>query len=98
MEKHILEFKKTTHFQYRQWDRGIEDSILRRILSYVRCADSPKSVVVVTPSFLQKRNLCKDVKNCLVIIIKKANVLITTYWCDKPELLQKKEKNIQILK
>lgn len=32
MNKQILEFKKTDHFMFKQWDRNIDDKMLYSIL------------------------------------------------------------------
>jgi hypothetical protein len=97
MEKKIYEFVKTDHFLFRQWERGLDDTIFYKILTHVKCVPCKERVVVITPSFLERRNIFKGVQSYLAIVIKSANVLITVFWCDKPEFLQKKEKNIQIL-
>jgi hypothetical protein len=91
MKNRILEFRKTDHFLYRQWDRGIEDKILYKILPYVECTYYEKDVILIQPSFLKRKGL-KDEQNSLVIIIK-GNFLISAYWCKDPNYLFKKEKN-----
>jgi len=83
----------------RQWERGLDDTIFYKILTHVKCVPCKERVVVITPSFLERRNIFKGVQSCLVIVIKSVNTLITVFWCDNPiYLLKKQQKNIQILK
>jgi hypothetical protein len=92
MQKQILEFRKTDHFLFSQWDRSIDDQMLYKILRYVKCTKCEKDVVLVLPSFLKKKGLAKDEETCLVLIVKR-NLILTGYWCDHPNYLFTKEKN-----
>lgn len=98
MNTKILEFRKTEHFLFCQWDRKIDDQMLYKILPYVKCTQCEKDVVLVLPSFLKKKNLGKDDNTCLILIMKR-NLIITGYWCDHPNYLFNKEKgaHFQIL-
>lgn len=93
MNKQILEFRKTDHFLFSQWDRKIDDQMLYKILPFVECTECEKDVVFVLPSFLYIKGLRKDNKTCLILIIKK-NRILTGYWCNHPNYLFKKEKNV----
>lgn len=90
MNKQILEFRKTDHFLFSQWDRSIDDQMLYKILPYVECTKCDKDVVLVLPLFLKKKGLAKDEETCLVLIVKR-NLILTGYWCDHPNYLFKKE-------
>lgn len=98
MNKQVLEFKKTNHFLYSQWDRSIDDQILTRVLPFVKCTKCEKDVIIVLPSFLKRNGFAKDEQTCLVLIIKK-NLILTGYWCDHPNYLFNKEEgaHFQIL-
>ena len=77
---------------YNQWHRCIDDKLLYDVLALVDCTKCEKDVVFVMPSFLQRKGIEKDNKQCLILVIKKG-VLITAYWCDKPNyLFNKKDK------
>ncbi len=92
MNKQILEFRKTDHFLYKQWDRKIDDKMLYDILPFVECTKCEKDVVFVLPSFLKRKGISSDDVKCLILITK-GNVLLTGYWCDHPNYLFKKEKD-----
>lgn len=99
MSNRILEFIKTHHFLYSQWNRKIDNQMLYKILLYVDCSKDRKDIVIVLPSFLCKKGLTQGDKNCLILIIKK-NLLITAYWCNDVNYLMKRKKSnhFQILK
>jgi len=92
MNKQILEFRKTDHFLYKQWDRRIDDKMLYGILPFVECTKCEKDVVFVLPSFLKRKGLSNDDVQCLILITR-GNLLLTGYWCDHPNYLFKKEIN-----
>lgn len=98
MKTNMFEFSKTNHFLYSQWDRSIDDKILRSVLPMVNNLSKNKDIVLAMPSFLLKRGLGKDDKQCLVLIIKN-KLILTGYWCDHPNYLFDKEKeaHFQIL-
>ena len=92
MNKRVLEFNKSNHFMFSQWDRSIDDQMLYKILPQVQRTKCEKGVVFVLPSFLMKKGIAKDEINSLILIVKN-NVLLTSYWCDHPNYLFRKEKN-----
>ncbi len=98
MNNQILEFRKTDHFLYKQWDRRIDDKMLYSILPFVECTKCEKDVVFVLPSFLKRKGLSIDDVQCLILITR-GNLLLTGYWCDHPNYLFNKEKesHFQIL-
>ena len=77
METHICGYYKTDHFIYRQWDRSVNDEILKVVLPNVVFSD--KQVVVVSRKLLKKysRN-CK----CDLLIKICGNTLVTCFYCD----------------
>lgn len=99
MTTKILEFKKTDHFLYSQWDRNINDQILYNVLPFVECTKCHKDVIIVKPSFLKRKGIKSRNNECLVIITSN-NVLITCYWCDHTDYLYSKDSfaHFQILK
>jgi hypothetical protein len=90
MNMRILEFKKTNHFLFIQWDRVIEDHLLYKVLPLVKCNRNQKDIIVVNPSFLKTRGVAKNNRASLILIIKE-KLLITGYWCSDPIYLSKKE-------
>jgi hypothetical protein len=98
MEKKIYEFVKTDHFLFRQWDRCLNDNVFYKILTHVKCVSCKERIVVITSSFFHRRKIFKNAQNYLVIVIKRANILITVFWCNNPDYLRKQTKNVQILK
>ena len=48
-------FYKTDHFLFRQWDRGIEDSIIDKILTKLNKPSKTKSMIIVSYDFLKNR-------------------------------------------
>lgn len=92
MTTQVLEFRKTHHFMFSQWDRKIDDKMLYAILSFVKCNKCEKDVVFVMPSFLNRKGISTDDNNTLIIIIKN-KLLLTAYWCDHPNYIFNKEKN-----
>ena len=92
MTKQILEFTKTDHFMHSQWNRDIDDPFLYKVLPFVDSIKCGKDVVIVTPSFLKPKNIAKDDTQCLILIIRDRR-LLTTYWCNDPNYLFRREKN-----
>lgn len=86
----LLEFKKTNHFLFSQWNRSIDDQMLYKVLPFVECSNCEKNVVFVMPSFLEKKGIGKDDKQCLILVIRK-KILLTAYWCDHPNYLFNKK-------
>ena len=52
--------------------------MLYKILPFVECTKCEKDVVFVMPSFLSKKGMRKDDKQCLILVIK-GNLLVTVY-------------------
>jgi hypothetical protein len=91
MNKQILEFRKTHHFLFSQWDRKIDDQLLYKILPYIECTNCEKDIVFALPSFLKKKEISKDENQCLILVIKN-KLLITAYWCKDPNYLFNKNE------
>jgi len=79
MNKQILEFRKTDHFLYRQWDRGVSDSLIVSALGSINVEDSDKTILVIGNSTLKKNGEKVKPKSNLIIILKN-NKLITLYY------------------
>ncbi|HTO35839.1 MAG TPA: hypothetical protein VLZ72_06355 [Flavobacterium sp.] len=92
MKTQILNFRKTDHFLYRQWDRKIDDQLLSQVLQYVNCTKCKKDVVIAFPSFLKSLGIKTKPNECLILILSR-NALVTYYWCNHPDYLYTKEKN-----
>jgi hypothetical protein len=86
MTTQISRFQKTEHFLLRQWDRGIEDSVLHAICPLVKGVKNKKEVVFVLPSFLKKQGVMNQTSQCLILIVK-GHLLISGYWRDLNECL-----------
>jgi hypothetical protein len=93
MTTKILDFRKTDHFLLSQWDRTIDDHLLHKILPFVDCTFCEKDIVFVMPSFLKKKKIIKNDKQCLILVIKHKS-LITAYWCDEPNYLFNKKEAV----
>lgn len=77
MKNRILNFNKTAHFLYRQWDRGISDETLSEVLRL--CPKNKSNIMVIVPrKVLQGLGLKKNEE--LFIKLDK-NVLITCFYC-----------------
>jgi hypothetical protein len=92
MTNQLLEFRKTHHFIFSQWDRKIDDSTLHKVLPYVKPEADKKKVAIVMPSFLSKRNIQFKGSECFIIVCHD-KLLLTAYFCDHPNYLFNKEKN-----
>lgn len=90
MKIRLLNFRKTDHFYFRQWDRNIDDQMLCKILPYVECSECVKDVIIAHPTFLRRRGINAKSNECLVVIISH-NVLITCYWCNDIDYLYSKD-------
>lgn len=86
----IFEFYKTEHFLLQQWERGVENKTLERLLSYAPLLKNTKIAVVAKPSFLLQKAKINS-KQDLIIIIN-GDTLITVYWCSHSEYLLKENK------
>lgn len=90
MNKQILNYRKTNHFLYSQWDRSIHDEILYKVLPYVECTTCKKDVIIVSHSFLKRKGIILRKRESLIIITSN-KTLTTCYWCDHPDYLYSKE-------
>lgn len=77
MEKIICGFKKSDHFMYRQWDRGIPDELLRKVLPSLE--HSEKVLCIISKRALQ--NIDKEIDRELFIKIN-GKILITCFFED----------------
>lgn len=98
MFNQILEFRMSNHFMLRGWDRSIDRALLYKVLPFVECTDCVKDTVLVMPSFLKKKGIARDDKQCLLLIIR-SKLLVTGYWCKNPnQVVSKNDKShFQIL-
>lgn len=76
MNKQILNYRKTEHFLYRQWDRGISDDILSKLLVFCP-KDKPNLLVVVSREAIHQLGIKR--REELFIKLDK-NLLITCYF------------------
>lgn len=97
MTTQILNFKKTDHFLFSQWDRKIDNKILYKVLPFVNCTQCKKDVIIAEESFLNKKGIEANSNENLIIIIKQ-KILVTCFWCKNPSYLFKKEKNANFQK
>lgn len=86
MSYKISKFRKSDHFSWRQWDRGISDSILTPILSSI----SPrKDEILYIVSRKRLKQIDRTIDQELFIKIN-GKVLVTCFYCSLPEYLGKK--------
>ena len=79
-------FRKTKHFLYRQWDRGLDELELRKILDLIsrrkEKIENGKTFVFVGEELLKKTGIkLRGVTN-LVIIIKENRLLVTLFFIE----------------
>jgi hypothetical protein len=74
-------FYKTEHFLFRQWDRGIEDIIIDKIITQLKTSSKTKSIIIVSNNFFKKAG-CKIKKNTNLIIVSKGKALLTLFFVD----------------
>ncbi len=91
MTKQLLEYYKSQHFMFSQWDRGIDDQLLYKVLPFITESKENKKLAIITPSFLNPKGVEVSTRNCLVIVLKQ-KLLKTAFWCDHPNYLFLKEK------
>lgn len=77
MNNRILNFNKTDHFLYRQWDRGIPDEVLSEILRL--CPKNKSNIMVIVPRKALRRLGLKKKKELFIKLDK--NILITCFYC-----------------
>jgi hypothetical protein len=76
----IFEFRKTDHFLFRQWERGFDDCLLKKIIPHINNVICKKKVVIVDKAFLIKKGIkCKAAR---LIIVIKDKCLATIYWME----------------
>lgn len=93
MTKQLLEYHKSHHFMFSQWDRSIDDQLLYKVLPLIECTKCEKDVVFVLPSFLKRKGVGKDEKQCLILVVI-GKLLVTAYWCDHPNYLFNKKETV----
>lgn len=71
-------FYKTEHFIYRQWDRGIDDDSIERIVKEIEPCNK-KSLIIIGSENFKKYGLGKS-KNRNLIIIQKGKALLTLFF------------------
>lgn len=91
MKTRILDFFISQHSMLRQWERGIDEDLLKCALSKVTPSTKSKKVAICIPSFV---NRCQKstYKGFLVMILKR-QLLKTAFWCSDPNYLFEKESN-----
>ncbi len=78
MENRIAGFDKSDHFIYRQWDRGIDDKLLSKILN--RIETGTEEFILVVSRNLIKKLIGKKTQELFIKI--KGKILITCYYGD----------------
>lgn len=100
MNKKILEYRKTAHFLFRQWERGITDLLLYSVLPFASSKEKDTLILLVEKSVLSKnhKNLqVKNLKKYLALIIKE-KTLNTCFWCQSFKQINKANKELLIIK
>jgi len=95
MSNKIFEYSLPPHFIQRGWERGIDEALLTRILPFVNEFQEGKSVVIVTPSFLSRKQVIiySSMGNLCLVLILKPKTIITGFMRQNPNYLFKQEKN-----
>ena len=73
--------KKTEHFLYRQWDRGVTDTLLEKLLNNFKNKFKKKTLLIIGSNILKKYGEKVSNKKVLIIVLKKG-VLITLFYVD----------------
>jgi len=95
MRTPILNLIKTDHEIFKQWSYGITDVKLHPVISRIELPkNNSKKIVFVLPSFLSKFKIKETVKDTLVLILKN-KMMVTMFYCDHPNYLFKKEKEVE---
>lgn len=92
MQTQILEFTVSDHFLLRGWDRSIDKILLYKVLPYVKCTKCEKDIILVFPSFLKRKGIIIDDKQCLFLVLS-GRILVTAYWCKDPNYIFNKKDN-----
>jgi hypothetical protein len=95
MKTIIADLLKTDHQLYKQWNYGISDKSLYPIACRIEAPNhGSKKIILVLPSFLDQHNIARSKSNVLIIVLNGRN-MNTSYYCDKPNYIFKKEKNVE---
>jgi hypothetical protein len=85
MRPKIAGFVKTDHFQYRQWQRGLSDYELSKILNLINCEDQSYMLVI------GKNRLAKfKISFSRELFIKIKNKVLITFFYGKLEFQMRK--------
>jgi len=79
------QFYPTDHFLYRQWERGIDNYLLAKVLPSIPDKLEKMQSVVVFPTFWKQKGTTDIIRQCLILIIKDGHCLVTCYWRDVNE-------------
>ena len=94
MRNYIAGFCKSEHFVYRQWDRKINDKVLRHVLKNVE-PNKVNTLLIVSRKVLKKVNI-KVNKELFIKIDNKT--LITCFYCELQEYYTRhREQNYVII-
>jgi hypothetical protein len=92
MNRNILQFVLSNHFLHRRWERGIDRVILYKILRFVKCTKCEKDVIIVLPSFLEKKGIRNEDAKTLILILS-GKLIKTVFWSDDPNYFFDKKEN-----
>lgn len=73
-----IDYQKTDHFLFRQWDRKLEDTCLVKILEKVDVYGKRKTILIISSKVLKEVGCCLRANENMIIIIK-SNLLITFF-------------------
>jgi len=90
-------YRKTEHFLYRQWDRGVSDKLIDVIISNVKSEPQKKSLIIAGNTFMKKHGV-KTKNNQNLVVVVKNRALITLYFvCDLFGFLKVSSKRFKII-
>jgi len=79
----VLGLTRTDHFIFRQWQRGVSDSLIYEVFNERKLIKTNKTIIIVARSWLKRYKHCSGswVKcNCELMIIVDSGRLITLYY------------------
>lgn len=86
-KRNILQFNKTDHFLLRQWERNIDDRLLRYVLIKLQRKLRDRTNILVTTTTMKQLiksgiYIPKDYANKNLLIVSHDNTLITTFFIE----------------
>lgn len=86
MNSRIFKYYKTEHFLLRQWERGIQDELLLKVLRHSQEKPDHKLVLIIKSALLkywfhQNIFIPRRALNMYLVIVLHHNLLVTGFFC-----------------